>query len=84
MPEGQTSINDVLRVHFPDVELTNTYFGEGKCVDLSIIFKKYTEKPLFLNGPFKKERQINKCAEGFNIFTVYNESNFEKLKKVKF
>ena len=77
MPEGQTSINDVLRVHFPNVELTNIYFGEGKCDDVTIIFKKYTENPLFVNGPIKKERQIKKCAEGFNIFTVYNESNLK-------
>ena len=77
MPEGQNSINDVIRVHFPDVELTNTYFGEGKCDDLTIIFKKYTKQMLFVSGTIKKERQIKICAEGFNIFKVYNESNLK-------
>ena len=77
MPEGEKSINDVLRVYFPDVELTNTYLGEGKCNDIAIVFKKYTKHPLFVNGPLKKERQVKKCAENFNIFTVYNEFNLK-------
>lgn len=77
--EGK-SINNIVNEYFNNIEMVNTYFGsdDSNCQGYEIIFKKYTETPLFVLGLFpKRKKKLKKCIEGYNVIETYSGYSFK-------
>ncbi|MFV0566630.1 MAG: hypothetical protein ACK5NB_12465 [Flavobacteriaceae bacterium] len=79
--EGK-SINNIHQEYFSDVEMIKVYHdtdNNKECNGYDIIYKKYTQTPLFILGAFPKEKHLKKCIDKskFNVVSDYSGYSFK-------
>lgn len=74
-----TSINEVVSNNFKNIDFIDVFYSENKnCEGYEVVFKKFTEKPLFIFGKMpKNKRKLNKCIEKYNVISVFSGFSFK-------
>lgn len=74
------SINNISQERFSNIEMIHVYANNDNknCNGYQVVFKKYSETPLFVIGQFpKSKKKLNKCIDDYNVLTLYDGVDFK-------